>query len=752
MNLALFSDSRFPDGPNEANAAERALIDDIPRRRSLMPVFGLRSWLFEGLSCLMHRSVRSGPRPLFAAALVMFAADAVALDIGGPAHSVHFGTSVTVLPNGNIVVTDPDADSSIHSGVGAVYLYGPTGTPISTITGSQPDDHVGSAGITVLTNGNYVIMSPQWRNASAVNAGAVTFASATSGVSGVVSTANSLVGSSAGDAVGTASPLGNGNYVVSSFHWTNAGAADAGAVTWCAGNGSTLGAVSAANSLVGASAGDQVGIYRLTVLSNGNYVVDSPFWGDGNVADLGAATWANGGGGTVGTVSAANSLIGSTSGDEVGSSGVAALSNGNYVVVSGSWSNGATLYVGAATWGNGNGGTVGPVSPSNSLTGDEGNDEFGGTGIIPLPNGDYVVSSARWHSFTGAATWVDGSAATSGVVSATNSLIGGSAGDRISGGGLAVLANGDYVVASPNWNGAFGAVTWANGNGGTTGPVSGSNSLVGTSTNDDVGGQPTVPLANGDYVVWSPDWNGSLGAVTWGNGNGGTVAAVSSANSLVGSSAGDQVGLVLALANGNYVAASPTWDDGGNTDVGAATWASAGGDTVGPVSSGNSLIGTSAGDGVGAAVYALSNGNYVVASTYWGNGGAAGVGAVTLGNGRYGTIGIVSTDNSLVGSSAGDNVGSAEVDALANSSYVVLSPEFNSGGLTEAGAITLRRGNDFSGDAISAQNSVIGGVAGQGSSMVYAYDSGRDQLVVGRPAENIVTLFKADRLYRDGFD
>ena len=50
-----------------------------------------------------------------------------------------------------------------------------------------------------------------------------------------------------------------------------------------------------------------------TVLSNGNYVIQSPSWnGDP------AATWGNGSTGISGTVSAANSLVGSNPGDQVG--------------------------------------------------------------------------------------------------------------------------------------------------------------------------------------------------------------------------------------------------------------------------------------------------------------------------------------------------------------------------------------------------------------------------------------------------
>ena len=66
-------------------------------------------------------------------------------DINGPAGSGRFGTSVTVLPNGNFVVTDPyyDAPGPVAD-VGAVYLYnGATHALISTLTGSTAGDQVG---------------------------------------------------------------------------------------------------------------------------------------------------------------------------------------------------------------------------------------------------------------------------------------------------------------------------------------------------------------------------------------------------------------------------------------------------------------------------------------------------------------------------------------------------------------------------------------------------------------------------------
>src|SRR5262245_38124951 len=57
-------------------------------------------------------------------------------DIPGPAGSGAFGSSVSVLPNGNIVVIDPSFDApGPVADVGAVYLYSPTGVLISTLKG-----------------------------------------------------------------------------------------------------------------------------------------------------------------------------------------------------------------------------------------------------------------------------------------------------------------------------------------------------------------------------------------------------------------------------------------------------------------------------------------------------------------------------------------------------------------------------------------------------------------------------------------
>jgi hypothetical protein len=89
---------------------------------------------------------------------------ATQIDINGQPGGT-FGASVAVLPNGNFVVTDPTFDVTSPQTItdaGAVFLYSPAGTLISRLTGSCTNDNVGSGGIKVLANGNYVVSSPRF--------------------------------------------------------------------------------------------------------------------------------------------------------------------------------------------------------------------------------------------------------------------------------------------------------------------------------------------------------------------------------------------------------------------------------------------------------------------------------------------------------------------------------------------------------------------------------------------------------------
>jgi len=702
------------------------------------------------------------------------------IDIRGPPHSVAFGNAVTVLPSGNIVVCDPDYGPNDRK-LGAVYLYSPTGMLISALRGNNAGDHVGSYGIKVLANGNFVILSPSWNNGKSAAAGAVTWVDGSLGLSGVVSAGNSLVGSQANDSVGNGgvTALYNGNYVVSSYSWSNGKFASAGAVTWANGDKGLSGPVTADNSLVGADANEVVGsnywILPVAALPNGNYVVANPSWRrDPQKGGIGAVRLADGTTGARGTFSETNSLVGTVAGDSVGSGGIVVLRNGNYVVSSPIWSDGDVQSVGAVTWVDGKVGLVDRVSASNSLVGSSPSDYVGTSfnthPIVALVNGNYVVASMWWTNGTvhgaGAVTWGDGTKGTSGVVSASNSLVGSADNDWVGIDRVAALSNGNYVVGSSHWhNGTVesaGAVTWADGTTGLSGPVSVGNSLVGTGFFNSVGSQGIRALSNGNYVVPSPRWSAvgvGAGAITWANGSSGLVGTVSAANSLIGLPGSGGIGAwgVAALSNGNYLVGSPFWNNGTATQAGAVTWANGTTGLVGVVDASNSLVGTTAYDQIGYNfAYPLRNGNYVTASPGWSNGVDASVGAVTWGNGRTGIAGPVSAENSLVGSSAGDSVGggfdySNGFEAYSNSTYVVGSPHFRNGAIADAGAVSLIRGTGGTVGPISADNSVIGKTAGGGPSMVFDYDPAHDTLVVGESAGNIAVLFKADLLFTDSF-
>jgi trimeric autotransporter adhesin len=740
-----------------------------------------------------------------------------------PAANNQFGHSIVNLSGGNIVVTAPGTNTN----AGAAYLFsGTSGALISTITGtttglassvdgSGVGDRVGEEGIVALANGNFVVQSDVWNNsgASAPRAGAVTFGNGTTGFTGgTVSSSNSLVGSHSNDLVGNQQvlALSTGNYVVPSSAWMNPGIGSlpdaAGAATF--GNGTTgvTGVVSASNSLIGVEGqggidlvGSEVG-QRLVALSNGNYVIGSPIWNHGQ----GAATFGNGTtGNAVGLVSSSNSLVGDPThlttqgcpscGDLLGQA-ITALSDGNYVVSGpgGSTAIGVKCYVNVA----GNFNLTGAASIANSFHGTNSFDQVGfgsfEPGITALANGNYVITSPLakigGNANAGAVTLIKPSgnfSNTTGTPSAANSLIGGDANDFVGGGdfgagGVYVLTNGNYVVASPNWGpggSGQGAATFINVASPTVGAVSASNSLVGavTTSEDAIASgavelntsdpnlKAIVPLTNGNYVVVSPFWDNGCtgasctanfaGAVTLMSGTTGLTVAdglhtISAANSLVGSQLSDLVGGggVVALANGAYGVSSPNWANGATKAVGAITIAPATG-IVGAVSTSNSMVGTKQGDQVGGGssggigadgfsaqgtraggILALASGNVVVASPFWTGtaaGGPAAAGAVTFVNGTTPASGTVSSANSLVGANAGDNLGAGSVNGieagigiivspLGTGDYAVLSPGFNS----SRGAVTIGKGTGGTVGTISTSNSLIGNVANAGLSTV----------------------------------
>ena len=393
------------------------------------------------------------------------------------------------LENGHYVVADPSWNNGAIPAAGAVlWCDGRVGrkgvfSGKSGLAGDRAQGRVGTW-ITPLKNGHYVVCSGFWPNDSPTSFGAATFCRGDRLTTAVVSENNSLVGLSPFPSFVQATALENGHYVVTSPSWGDSGAMNRGAATWCHGFAGRTGRVGPANSLIGSSANDLVGSGGVTALKNGHYVVQSPNWSQPGRPAVGAATWCDGTKPTSAAVAPGTSLVGESAFDRVGDRCVV-LENGNYVVGSPDWDRGGTTNAGAATWCRGTGGPVGKVSIANSLVGRSPEDRVGVSINAISSDSNYVVSSDQWDN-AGAVTWARGTTGIKGEISAANSLVGTRTGDRVGSGYIGSYWDSDekdYVVLSRHWaNGALtgaGAVTWCDGAKGTVGPVKPAISVLG---------------------------------------------------------------------------------------------------------------------------------------------------------------------------------------------------------------------------------------------------------------------------------
>jgi hypothetical protein len=497
-------------------------------------------------------------------------------------------SSITLLTNGNYVISS----SSWYDSRGAV-TWGDANTGISgildgsnSVVGSRASDRVGytnGGGVIALTNGNYVIASNNWDNGTAVDAGAVTWVKGTTGKtnnnSGTISSSNSLVGSYSNDWVGNRIvALSNGNIATSTENWNSS----KGAATWIDGTtGKTyndLGIISSLNSIVGTNT-DHVGRY-LIALTNGGFVVGSPIISIDGISQAGAATWVNGTTGETSnnsnTISSANSIVGTTTGQFVGD-GIYSISNGGYVVHAYNTSNNASSNRGALRWVDSTNSSdiIGNMSNSNSLYGLTGN-MLGNRGVTELPNGKYVITSSSWangsETYAGAVSLYSYKTGLL-TISSSNSILGSKSYD-LNGATITVLENGNYVVYAPQWKNssgtAVGAYTFVSKDNGGIGEISSSNSLIGSDLND-FQFSKIITLDNGNYVIGAYLYGtDDKGAIIWGDGNSGVKGTVSSSNAFLGTSTNQSTGLALVeLSNGYYAFSGYKWDNGSLTDTGA---------------------------------------------------------------------------------------------------------------------------------------------------------------------------------------
>lgn len=286
----------------------------------------------------------------------------------------------------------------------------------------------------------------------------------------------------------------------------------------------------------------------------------------------------------------------------------------------------------------------------------------------------------------------------------------------------AVLSNGNIVVSSPNDDliaQNAGTVYLLNPN---TGALLGS--INGANAEDRFGNYAITTLPNNNYVFANPfaDIDGIVdaGTVILANGStGAEINRISGTNgndrfggrvdSLLRPFSGQEIGLIVALPDGNYVFGSPDADIGGVVDAGTVILAN--GNTGTEI---NRISGTNANDRFGSgAITALPNNNYVFGNPLADIGGVVNGGTVIFANGTTGV-----EINRISGAFANDrfggrsdlpsflDIGSA-ITALPNGNFVFGNPYANVGGVVDAGTVILANGT--TGAEISRISGVNGG-------------------------------------------
>ncbi|MBL8329745.1 MAG: filamentous hemagglutinin N-terminal domain-containing protein [Rubrivivax sp.] len=634
---------------------------------------------------------------------------------------------------------------------------------------------------TQLSSGDLVVADPEWngtRGYARLVPFNTDFATTLRGSLAAPAAGNALVGTASNARVGSGvTDLGSGTYLVQS----NFGGL--GAYTFSSTSSPTVGNLSSANSLVGAS---NYSLNGLTVLSNGAYLVQGGF--EGNFSTTGRGAFAYGPAGT--GISGVINVVGAW---EENYSGLSNTVNRPTQVVdlgAGYWAlnlqNGlsANGNVRSVLWGGPNAVHTGQVNPANAFTDSS-------LSLHALGSGAFAVALPNWGSNEGAVLRVNASTLAAPAVSSSTALVGQS-GDNIGSGGFFSVGSNRAILLSPQWNGNAGAATFVTpGNAATRliGSLSASNSLVGASAGDKLGNglfpswqnleplhQPVVRLGTtSTYALLSPMWNGERGAATlFDPATADLLGTLGAANSLVGRHAGDRVGLgagvtevinqpgrfdpddsatrnpFVSLGGSRFALRSPEWraQAGDTAGAGALTWIdTASALPIGTLDAQNSLVGAQAGDRIGydgasTLVQPLTGTRQLISHVAF----DGGKGAVTVVDSTNPPIGVVGSGNSLVNASntqgvfrtvpvnasgAQTQTGEAASSLLAlGGGHLLMTPTWSGG----QGAITWIAPNTTPTGTLSASTSLIGGAGDQLGGRAVLLGNGK--LLLGSPLSN----------------
>jgi len=317
------------------------------------------------------------------------------------------------------------------------------------------------------------------------------------------------------------------------------------------------------STIAGDNVGDQLGSGSVTALSNGNFVIASPSDDVGGVVDAGSVKLFNG---TTGAP-IGSTIAGDNANDVLGSD-VTALPNGNFVIVLPGDDVGGVVNAGSVKLINGT--TGAPIG--STIAGDTVGDSLGSGGVTALSNGNFVIASRNDDVGgvvdAGSVMLINGT--TGAPIGST--IVGDNAGDQLGLGGATALSNGNFAIASHNDDvGGMvnaGSVMLING---TTGAPIGS-TIAGDNAGDFLGFGGVTALSNANFVIVSPldDVGGVADAGSVMLINGTTGAPIGSTIAGVVSGDVDQA-TVAGSATGNFfVLGLPAWDKNGLGDSGLA--------------------------------------------------------------------------------------------------------------------------------------------------------------------------------------
>jgi len=555
-------------------------------------------------------------------------------------------SKVTLIISLSALIASCGSDSSSGGATG-----GATTASITSFELLDPTPGVGDKFgqlVVILSNGNIVVSDPNDSSVAANNGAVHLYNPVTQMLIA------SIYGDDANDQVGLGSitALANGNFVLAAPVDNLPGVAGAGTVRLINGvSGAQIG-----STIAGDDPADGMG-FIVTALANDNFVIAAPLDDLPGLADAGSVRLVDG---TTGLEIPGGLITGDNVSDSLGSGGITALSNDNFVIASPFDTVSGVLLAGSVRLVDGTAGT----QLGTAIAGDNLGDSIGISGAIALPNGNYVIGTPS----------DDEGAVDSGSVRLVDGNSGAQIGTTIAGDGgndgfgfVTALANSNYVIGAPFDDVAPGPVV----NAGSVRLVSGVSGLeigmiAGDTVNDQLGLGDTIALANNNFVFAS--FIDNVGAVV----DAGSVRLVSGVSGLeIGMIAGDdnddQLGLsvtgVTALANDNYVIASQL-DDSGLADNGSVRLVDG---MTGTLVVGGTITGSTANDQLGSGgVTALANNDYVIVSPLDDEGGID-FGSVRLVDGATG----IQIGASITGTVAGD-MSMATVTGSPGGDYYIL--------------------------------------------------------------------------------